>query len=116
VEIATKEVKPITHPKFFIIGTDGLYRYENSLIGVQNVTYPEGIMKLTMDATGSAFNSIEYLISNHPLFDTPTTGVIVGNEFFFIANSQLLQIIGNNGKIKNAGDLHDTVIMKIKLN
>jgi hypothetical protein len=116
VDISTKEVKPITHPKFFIIGTDGLYRYENTLIGVQNVTYPEGIIKLTMDATGLAFNNIEYLISNHPLFDTPTTGVIVGNEFFFIANSQLLQIIGNNGKIKNAGQLRDTVIMKIKLN
>jgi WD40 repeat protein len=116
VDVESKEVKQIPHVKFLIIGTDGLYRYKNTLIGVQNVLFPEGILKFTLNADATSVIGMDFLASNDPMFDTPTTGVIVGDEFYFIANSQLLQIIGNKGKIKEPQDLKETFIMKIKLN
>jgi hypothetical protein len=117
VDLQTKEIKQLPHPKFLIIGTDGLYRYTNNvLIGVQNILFPEGILKFTLSEDISAIQSMEFLASNDSLFDTPTTGVIVGDHLFFIANSQLLQLMGNQGKIKNPEKLTSTYIMKIGLN
>jgi hypothetical protein len=116
VDTQTGAIKRLSHEKFYIIGPDGLYRYKNTLVGVQNVTYPEGILQLTFNKEFNGFNGIKMLANNDPLFDTPTTGVIVGDDFYFIANSQLFQLIGNKGKIKNPDLLTETFIMKIKLN
>jgi hypothetical protein len=93
-----------------------LYRYKNYLVGVQNVLFPDAIIKFTLDDTWSSLVKLEFLASNDPQFDTPTTGVIVGDALYFIANSQLLQIMGNKGKIKDPEKLKETVIMKVKLN
>jgi hypothetical protein len=116
VNIADRTFASITHERFMIIGTDGLYRYNNTLVGIQNVIFPEAVLSLKLSDDASKFESIQFASGIHPLFDTPTTGVIVGDEFYFIANSQLLQIVGNQGQIKNPQKLADTYIMKIKLN
>ena len=116
IDIETRSIKPLRHHKFLVIGIDGLYRQGNALIGVQNVFFPESVMKLTLSESSDSITGIEFLASDDPKFDLPTTGVIVGNEFYFIANSQLLQIRGTRGEIKNREKLNDTVIMKITLN
>lgn len=116
IDLNTKEIKSITHAHYFIIGADGLYRYKNKLISVQNVTFPEGIVEMQLSDDNQTITDIRHLVVGIPEFDTPTTGVIVGDEFYFIANSQLFQLIGNNGKIKNPEKLKDTTIMKISLN
>lgn len=116
IDLKTNQFTPVTHPKFLIIGTDGLYRYKNDLIGVQNVLFPEAIVRFKLSEDDSAIPNMEFLISNNQYFDTPTTGVVVGDEFYFIANSQLRQVVGNKGKIKNPEKLTSTYIMKIKLN
>ncbi len=116
VDLATKEIKHIAHSKFLVIGTDGLYRYGHNLIGVQNVLFPEGVIKFSINDNYTTLEKLEFLTSSEPQFDTPTTGVIVGEEFYFIANSQLTQLMGNKGKIKNPEKLQETLIMKIKLN
>lgn len=116
IDLETKAIKSITHSHYFIIGADGLYRYKNKLIAVQNVTFPEGIVEMTLSNDGQTITDIRHLVVNIPEFDTPTTGVIVGDEFYFIANSQLFQLIGNNGKIKNPEKLKETTILKISLN
>jgi DNA-binding beta-propeller fold protein YncE len=115
LDIGSRKFQTISHPKYYIIGTDGLYRYKNSLIGVQNVTYPEGIMQYTFSGDRKSFADLKFIATGDAKFDTPTTGVIVGEEFYFIANSQLLQLIGNQGKIKSPETLTDTYIMKIRL-
>jgi hypothetical protein len=116
IDLATKAIKSITHAHYFIIGADGLYRYKNKLISVQNVTFPEGIVEMQLSEDNQTITDIKHLVVGIPEFDTPTTGVIVGNEFYFIANSQLFQLIGNQGKIKNPGKLKETAILKISLN
>lgn len=116
IDLATQAIKSITHAHYFIIGADGLYRYKNKLISVQNVTFPEGIVEMQLSDDNQTITDIKHLVVGIPEFDTPTTGVIVGDEFYFIANSQLFQLIGNQGKIKNPEKLKETTILKIRLN
>jgi hypothetical protein len=116
IDLVTKEIKSISHPKYLLIGADGLYRYNNKLIAVQNVTFPEGIIEMQLSPDGTSITEIKHLLVGAPEFDTPTTGVIWGDDFYFIANSQLTQINGGGGKIKNPEKLKDPLIMKIKLN
>lgn len=116
IDLNTKKITSIRHPHFFIFGMDGLYRHKNTLIGVQNVTFPEGIIELGLSDAADSFTSVRSLASEHPAFISPTTGVIAGDHFYFIANSQLFQVVRNQGKIKDPSALKDVVIMKIKLN
>ena len=116
IDLQTKKITPIPHEKYLLIGSDGLYRYKDKLVAIQNVTFPEGIVEMTLSDDQASITSLRHLLTGIREFDTPTTGVIVGDEFYFIANSQLTQIIGTGGKIKNPGKLKESVIMKIKLN
>jgi hypothetical protein len=116
VDLTTREVVPVRHAKFILPGLDGLYRYKNTLIAVQNILYPESVLKLQLSEDETKIANMEFLTTVDPTFDLPTTGVIAGDTFYFIGNSQLSQIQGNKGKIKNPATLTDTYIMKIKIN
>jgi hypothetical protein len=115
IDLKTKEIKPVQHPKFMFFGVDGLYRHNKSWIAIQNVVYPESILRISTDLDETEIEDFTLLAADHESFDTPTTGVVVGDEFYFIANSQLLQIVGNKGVIKNPAELKPTLIMKIRL-
>lgn len=115
VDLESRSINPLRNDRYLIIGLDGLYRYRHSLIGVQNTTFPEAIINMEMTPGDDSIAKVSFICHGHPLMDTPTTGVIVGDEFYFIANSQLLQIMGTQGNIRDIEKLKETVIMKIKL-
>ena len=115
VDVSTKQISSIPNDRYMMTGYDGLYQYNNTLIGVQNTFFPESIQKVTLNASSDRAERIDFLCDRDAKFNAPTTGVIVGDEFYFIANSQLLQIIGGKGKIKDPATLEETIIMKIKL-
>jgi DNA-binding beta-propeller fold protein YncE len=101
--------------KTVLSGIDGLYFYNNSLIGVQNGIGPHArIMKYELSKKFDAVVSETVLESGNPRFNIPTTGVIVGDDFYFIANSQL----GNfdaEGKIFPPEKLEPVYIQKLEL-
>jgi hypothetical protein len=66
-----------------------------------------------LNATFDKIESARVLVANHTLFDIPTTGVIVNDWFYFIANSQMSNL--EKGKIIDPSRLKEVVIMKIKL-
>lgn len=71
-----------------LIGIDGLYRYgDDQLIAVQNGIRPNRVLRITMDRRWRAVRSVEVLESAHPAYDEPTLGVVVGDDFYYIANS-----------------------------
>ena len=71
-----------------LIGIDGLYRYgDNQLIAIQNGIRPHRVLRITMDRRWRAIRSVEVLESSHPAYDEPTLGVVVGDDFYYIANS-----------------------------
>jgi sugar lactone lactonase YvrE len=71
-------------------GSDGLYFYRNSLIGIINIISERNgrVARFYLDASAKAITHSAVLDCNNPLYHWPTTGVVVGNSFFYIANSQ----------------------------
>ena len=70
-----------------LLGIDGLAYHKGSLIAIQNGIRPYRVVRLLLDAAAARIQSVEVLESNHALFDEPTTGTVVGDRFYFIANS-----------------------------
>jgi sugar lactone lactonase YvrE len=68
-------------------GIDGLYRYNDELIAIQNGVRPHRVVALKLDERGIAVAASRILASNLEQFDEPTLGVIHGNDFYFTANS-----------------------------
>jgi DNA-binding beta-propeller fold protein YncE len=102
-------------PNTTLTGIDGLYSYENKLIAVQNGAGPQSrIMLFELNKTMDAVAKSTLLESQNPLYNVPTTGVIVDDEFFFIANSQL-QNFDAQGNIFPPDKMQPTYILKLKL-
>jgi len=114
INTATQELKALPFPNYSVIGIDGLCFYKQSLVGIQNVTYPVSINQYQLNATFDKIESARVLLADHPHFDIPTTGVIVDDWFYFIANSQMSNL--DKHKIKDPTKLKEVLIMKIKLN
>jgi hypothetical protein len=68
-------------------GIDGLYVYENSLIAIHNGTKPFKVCRYFLDSTGLKIKKMEYIDKNRTEMNEPTTGVIVGKYFYYLANS-----------------------------
>jgi len=114
INTITLEMTALPFPNYYVIGIDGLCFYKQSLIGIQNVTYPVSINQYQLNATFDKIENARVLLADHPNFDIPTTGVIVDDWFYFIANSQMSNL--EKDKIIDRSRLKDVLIMKIKLN
>ena len=63
-------------------GIDGLYVHHNSFLAVQNGTNPARVVRFSLD-----LQKQEILEAGTPGLGEPTHGVLIKNDFFFIANS-----------------------------
>ncbi|HEX5788544.1 MAG TPA: hypothetical protein VFY03_10210, partial [Woeseiaceae bacterium] len=70
-----------------LYGIDGLYRYGNSLIAIQNGIQPNRVVLLELSADGTSVAGSRILAMNLPAFDEPNLGQVLGDDFYFIANS-----------------------------
>ncbi len=112
----TQSVMIQSKPTTTLTGIDGIYFFENCLIGVQNGAGPQSrIMKFELNKQLDAVINATVLESQNPLYNIPTTGTIVDDELFFIANSQL-QNFDASGKIFPPERMQPTYILKLKLN
>lgn len=68
---------------------DGLYYSHGSLIAMQPFVDGAYVVRLRLSSDRDAIVEAQPLVARHEALDQPTTGVIVGDEFFFVANSQL---------------------------
>lgn len=112
IDIASKKItqlKPANN--ITLIGIDGLYFYRGSLIAIQNGTNPQRVIKFT--ATNNSISRSETIEANHPDFNEPTLGVIVGNDLYYIANSQW-PLVNEKAELDKA-KLHEPVILKLRL-
>lgn len=97
-------------------GIDGLKFYKNSLIGIQNGIQNKSEIKIIryfLDPTLVKISGQIIIDQDNPNFDIPTTLVIVNNNLFCIANSQL----GNFSRkgIKDKSILTNVNILKYEL-
>lgn len=70
-----------------LFGIDGLYRYGDELIAIQNGIRPNRVIAFTLSPDATSIITSRILARNLPEFDEPTLGVVVGDDFFFVANS-----------------------------
>jgi hypothetical protein len=90
-------------------GIDGLYLYHGSFFAVQNGTTPARIIRLSLD-----LHKQEVLEANTAGLGEPTHGTIVGNMFYFIANSGWDQY-DDQGKKKTGSAPVESTVRKIPL-
>ena len=91
-------------------GVDGLYYYRGSLIAVHLTS----VRRHRLDKANSRVVSTEILEANHPLFDIPTTGVIVSDDFFYIANGQF-GAVQKDGSLLPLDQMNEPAILKLRL-
>ena len=100
----------------FLNYIDGLYFYNNSLIGIQNSgNDKDRIVRLYLNKSGKKIERIQVLESFLPDYIEPTTGTIVNNEFYYIAISHVSNL-QPDGTITNPNQLKKPLIKKIRLN
>ncbi len=116
IDIGTKTHTELAHGEnIALTGADGLYLYGNSLIAVQNANpSPDRVIRWFLNAEGNKVEKAQVIESNHPLYALPTTGAIVGDNFFYIANTQI-NSVGAEGKISSLTKLRDLILLKVKL-
>lgn len=116
ISLAEKSSLPLNAKvKTTLTGIDGLYFYNDHLIAVQNSAGPQSrIMRFDLSRNYDAVTKATVLESGHNLHNIPTTGLIDGDDFYYIANSQL-QSFDREGKIFPAESMSPTYILKISL-
>jgi len=115
VDPRTGDVRALPHPAdVSLYGIDGLYVHESGLVGVQNGAGTERIVRYRLDPEGARVLGLEVLESRNPVFAIPTTGVVVGTDFFYIANSRIDQLTPG-GRLKTLARLEPVVVLKVSL-
>ena len=116
IDLRTREVTPVGHPaSMSLVGVDGLDLYRGDLIAVQNgLPGLSRVMRLRLSPDGHNVVALDVLDANLPDHDIPTTGVVVGDGYYYIANSQLRRFTAP-GVVGPAGVLQKPVIRRINL-
>ncbi len=115
VDLASRRVTPIAVPRdLSLSGVDGLTRYENSLIAIQNGIIPHRVIRLDLAPDRVTIAESRILEMNHPDFDEPTLGVVVDGALYFSADSQGQKFLDPKRPVR-PGELRDAVILKLPL-
>lgn len=105
--LATKERTRI-ETDVLVNGIDGLDVHEGALIGIQNSIGNPRVIRVHLDT-----NRVEVLESRNRHFELPTTGAIVGGEYYFIANPGLRSF--DDGAIWPWARLENPVMLRLPL-
>ena len=103
----------IPGPRNTLAGIDGLYWHKGSLIAVQNGIGSPRIAAFRLSKDGSRVTQTIVLENRTAFTATPTTGAIHGNDFYFIANSQVDNL--NGDKIMDVTKLAPVRIAVVRL-
>ena len=95
-------------------GVDGLYFDQGWLILGQNGASPERVVRLLLDPTLSNVLSEQIIERATPTLGDPTHGVIVGDTFYYIANSGWNQL-DDHGVLLPGASLTPARIMRFPL-
>jgi hypothetical protein len=95
-------------------GVDGLYYTQGMLILTQNGTSPERVVQFRLDKTLAGVDSEEVIEQDGSNASDPTHGVIVGRDFYFIANSGWNNL-DDHGDLKPGSHPTPARIMRYKL-
>jgi sugar lactone lactonase YvrE len=114
IELASGDVTRVTaDASVTLFGIDGLYRHGNELIVTHNGINPHRVAGLTLSDDGLAISEQRILAMNLPEFGEPTLGVVMGDDFYFVANSHWDRF-DREGNLPD--DLSPPIILRLPLN
>lgn len=96
------------------LGCDGLAWDDGALVAVQNGVVPPRVVRFTLDSTWSGITRVELIDQNLPIADEPTAGVVVGDDFVYVANSQWEKYNAAGDRAPNTR-LRRPVLMSVRL-
>lgn len=115
VDLKTMAVSQISVPSnITTLGIDGLYVYKGSLIATQNGVNPQRVVRFFLSRDMKSIEKMETLEANHPQHDEITLGMLSGDSFYYIPNSQWWAI-SDDGKLAPEEKLKHPVILNFKL-
>ena len=91
---------------------DGLYFHKGSLIGVRQDA--RSVARYSLDQSMASVTAVETLELNHPMMNMPTTGVIVDDHLYYIANAQF-ESFNEDGSLVALNQLYELVVLKLPL-
>jgi sugar lactone lactonase YvrE len=115
IDVASKRVTPLPVPAdLSLAGVDGLAYADGRLVAIQNGISPHRVILLDLAPDGARIARARILEMNHPAFDEPTLGAVVGGVFYFTANNQGHRYYDAKNPPK-PGDLQEAVILRVTL-
>lgn len=97
-----------------VAGIDGLYWYQGSLIGVQNVTNPGRVIRIYLGKDG-AITRVDTLQSHHDIWmKEPTTAAISGANLMLLATTEVSRLQAD-GTVRDAASVSPAIIARIPL-
>jgi hypothetical protein len=103
----------IPGPRSTLAGIDGLYWHNGSLVAVQNGIGSPRVAAFRLSKDGGHVMQTTVLENRSVFTVLPTTGAIRGNDFYFIANSQIDNL--NGSRIMDVTKLERVRIAVVRL-
>ncbi|HEY2391650.1 MAG TPA: hypothetical protein VGK22_10810 [Candidatus Angelobacter sp.] len=111
---ATK-VSYLPHPEnIAVVGLDGLYLNEDSLIGIQNGTEPNRIIRLRLNHAQTEITGAEVIEQATERMGDPTHAVAVDGWFYVSANVGWSKV-NDNGKLKEGQKFMPPVLLRFPI-
>lgn len=115
LDLASKQVRWLSNEEQFALdGIDGLYFDHGALLAVQNGTSPERVAAFPLNASLTGIASQTILERATATLGDPTHGIVIGRDFYYIANSGW-DVIDDHGNIKPEAKLTAPRIMRVPL-
>ncbi len=116
MDLSSKKLKLLPVPDGVKIAKresiDGLCFYKNSLIGIQ----PDinTVQQFELDQSGLKIKKTKPLEVNHPMMNNPTTGTIINDKFYYVANAQFGSF-NEDGTLFPLEKLYEVCILQLSL-
>ena len=113
LDVASREWRALAAPEGVDpLGIDGLYWLDGALLGVQG-GWRNRVQRFALSPDGRAIAGATVVEAHHPMFMNPTTGVVVGRELYYVANSQFGSFAPPDRTLFPAERLFETVILRV---
>jgi hypothetical protein len=112
IDLASGKVDSLPHPEnLAVTGLDGLYLTGDSLIGVQNGTDPERIIRLHLNPTQTAIAALDVIEQASPRLGEPTHA-IEADGFIYVTATVGWGKIDDQGKLKSGEQFTKPILLR----
>lgn len=112
--VGGKELYQLSAGQHNLSGIEGLVWHGAHLYAIQNGFPPTRLVRIVMAQGGAELKGLQPLEANQPALTMPTTGVVVGDDYFYIANSQR-DVYGPGGVIAEGAKVEPRKIWRTSL-